>query len=362
MRILHVITSLRIGGAEKLMVDLLPRMRECGHTVELCVFDGIRTPFYTDLVNAGIPIHSFGVGHSVYDPLHIIRLWKLMNGFDIVHTHNTAPQMFAAIAHLFSKNKLVTTEHNTSNRRRGNCFWKVIDKWMYGCYDYIICISNKAEENLCEWIGIVPCSINTIPNGINIDRITNAKSSMSYLPGCKNAIHTTLMVAAFRWEKDQKTLIRAYKELPTDYHTVFAGGGDESIKEECIELTRKLGIADRVHFLGLREDIPVLLKAADAIVLSSHFEGLSLSSLEGMASGKPFIASDVDGLREIVSGFGVLFPHEDAHALANAILKVSKDNNYVASVVEKCVSRAMQFDISVMVSRYIDAYNSLLLQ
>ena len=57
MRILHVITTLYTGGAEKLMVDLLPRMKAAGHYVELCVFDGTHTPFYAQLEKAGIRIH-----------------------------------------------------------------------------------------------------------------------------------------------------------------------------------------------------------------------------------------------------------------------------------------------------------------
>ena len=90
MKILHVITSLRTGGAEKLMVDLLPRMKERGHEVDLCVFDGVRTPFYEELEHRGVKV--IPLGHSVYSPLNIGKLIKLMQGYDIVHTHNTACQ------------------------------------------------------------------------------------------------------------------------------------------------------------------------------------------------------------------------------------------------------------------------------
>ena len=61
-------------------------------------------------------------------------------------------------------------------------------------------------------------------------------------------------------------------------------------------LNIELNVSDRVHFLGVRTDVPTLLKAADIVVMSSHFEGLSLSNIEGMAAGKPFVASDVDGI------------------------------------------------------------------
>ena len=138
MKILHVITSLRTGGAEKLMVDLLPRMKERGHEVDLCVFDGVRTPFYEELEHRGVKV--IPLGNSVYSPLNIGKLVKLMRGYDIVHSHNTACQYFVAIASLFVQCSIFTTEHNTSNRRR-NGWWRMLDRWMYGRYEKVICIS-----------------------------------------------------------------------------------------------------------------------------------------------------------------------------------------------------------------------------
>ena len=108
MKILHVITTLYTGGAEKLMVDLLPRMKQAGHKVELCVFDGTRTPFFEQLEKNGIRIHWFHKGGSVYNPLNIYHLWRLMRkGWDIVHTHNTAPQLFAAFGEVLCSVVLV---------------------------------------------------------------------------------------------------------------------------------------------------------------------------------------------------------------------------------------------------------------
>ena len=68
MKILHVITSLRTGGAEHLMVDLLPELKKMGNEVELLVFDGTRTPFYEQAEAMGIKIHSLAIGESVYSP------------------------------------------------------------------------------------------------------------------------------------------------------------------------------------------------------------------------------------------------------------------------------------------------------
>lgn len=348
MKILHVITSLRTGGAEKLMVDLLPRMKAKGYEVDLCVFDGVRTPFYEEIERRGVKV--IPLGHSVYSPLNIDKLIPLMRGYDIVHTHNTACQYFVAIASLFTQCRIFTTEHNTSNRRR-NGWWRMLDRWMYSRYEKIVCISELTQQNLIQHIGQAyeqKCVV--IYNGIDLSTFVRPSSSPVH-DGKK-----ILMVSAFRDQKDQKTLIRAMRELPRDYVLELAGGGEERLIAECKQLTQELHLEERVKFLGVRTDVYSLLANADVVVLSSHYEGLSLSSLEGMASGRPFVASDVEGLRDIVGGYGVLVPHENDKALAMVIEKLCEDDIYAAEIVSKCQQRAKMFDIDVMVQNYLQVY------
>lgn len=361
--VLHVITSLRTGGAEKLMVDLLPRLcfgedqtkqRVCNRRIdaELVVFDGVRTPFFDSLEKTGVKIHSFSREGSVYNPLNILRLIPLMRRADVVHTHNTSPQLFTAVANMFVGARLITTEHNTSNRRRNHSFLRPVDRWMYGRYEKIICISDQAELNLCNYLDNPRLNekILTIYNGIDLSKFC---LNTQILPSSGKII---TMVAAFREQKDHKTLIRAIGLLPDDYSLRLVGTGDESLIKECQSLVSDLRLESRVHFLGVRSDIVTLLKSSDVVVLSSHYEGLSLSSIEGMASGKPFIASDVDGLHEIVSGYGILFPHENAEALAAAIRRCCEDKAYADSVAKKCQEKAMQYDICVMAEKYNQLY------
>jgi len=131
---------------------------------------------------------------------------------------------------------------------------------------------------------------------------------------------------------------------------------------DCRQLAQSFGsnVADRIHFLGVRSDVPSLLQAADIVVMSSHFEGLPLSCLEGMASGKPFIASDVDGLREIVGDYGVLFPHEDSATLAATIEKLCSDAQYAAAISKRCQQRAAEFDISATAAGYEAVYRDVI--
>ena len=354
MRILHVITSLQTGGAEKLMVDLLPRFKANGVQADLLLFDGTDTPFKQQLQDAGVQIYEFGRGGSVYNPLHILRLIPYLRRYDIVHTHNTAPQLFAAISGLFASCKLVTTEHNTTNRRRNWRWYKRIDRWMYSRYHKVVCISDKAEENLRSYLEKFNSEILTIYNGVDVERYYHAKPSAINIVG--EGRRSIVMVAGFRYQKDQDTLIRAVNLLPKHYHLVFVGDGER--REECEQLCRDLGVVERCHFLGVRMDVTQILKLADFVVMSSHYEGLSLSSIEGMSVGKPFLASDVDGLQEVVSGAGVLFPHQDYKTLSDEILRLDSDSEYYRSVAEACYERAKQFDISVMADNYLLLYKT----
>ena len=166
------------------------------------------------------------------------------------------------------------------------------------------------------------------------------------------------MVAAFRIEKDQKTLIRAISQLPEDYTLWLVGDGQT--RPELESLAKELSVEDRVRFFGWRTDIPQILKTSDVVALASHYEGLSLSSIEGMAVGKPFIASDVDGLRQIVGGAGVLLPDSDSRAFADKIKELCTNKEYAAQVADSCMERASQYDFKKMAEAYNQVYLDLM--
>ena len=357
MKILHVITSLYTGGAEKLMVDLLPQLRDKNLNVELLLFDGTETPFRREVEGKGIKVYDFGCGGSVYSPIRFIKLLSFLRKYDIVHTHNTAPQLFAAIGSVVCSVVLCTTEHTTSNRRRGWKWYAPIDRWMYNRYKKVICISKKAEENLRKHIGHSKADISTINNGVDIIKYSKASASTELekiSPRCRKII----MVAGFRWEKDQDTLIKALKHLPAYFHLFLVGNGIRRVELEALANSEKM--MERVHFLGLRQDVPNLLHASDYVVMSSHFEGLSLSSVEGMSVGKPLLASNVDGLREVVKDAGILFEHQNAKELADKILELECNPSLYKQVASQCYEKAKEYDISLMVDNYYNEYQKII--
>ena len=263
--------------------------------------------------------------------------------------------MFGAIASIFVSKKVIfiTTEHNTDNRRR-NALWRPIDRWMYTRYSRTICISNEALTALEAHISSHPERDIVIPNGIDTVRFTTIP--LGETPPEDAEVNIT-MIAAFRPQKNQETPVQALALLPERFRLTLVGTGERM--EYVRDIAIKVGVSERVTFAGHRDDIPEILASSDITVLSSHYEGLSLSSVECMAAGRPFIASDVPGLHDIVNGAGILVPDNDAQAIANAIASLCTDKVFYRNTAENCRKRASDYDISVMTDGYLKLYSAI---
>ncbi len=356
MKILQLITSLRMGGAETLAVQMADMLRLRGHEAGIAVLDGERTSLSEHATSKGIPVTC--LGGSAYNPLAILKIARLMKGYDVVHAHNTSPQFFAAIASMFAGKgtKLVTTEHNTTNRRRGSRLWRIADRWMYGRYSMIVCITESARDNLARHLGCHEDRMTVIHNGIDLEAFRNPVPcpDVRMDKGKCNVI----MVAGFREQKDQDTLIRAAALLPESrFHLWLVGDGRRRTQLEALIKSER--VEDRCTLLGLRSDVPSLLRMADVTVMSSHYEGLSLSSVEGMAAGKPMIASDVPGLKEVVGGAGILFHEGDSQELAQILARLADDRGFKDAIAAQCLGRARQYDIRTMIDRYEKLYHQV---
>lgn len=362
MKILHLINSLETGGAEKLIVETLPLYAKKGITVDLLLLNGDDHPLLKELTQeSGCQIFSLGKS-SVYHPKHIFGMIPFLKKYDIVHVHLFPAQYYVVFAKIVSgaKAKLVFTEHNGTNRRLDNAFFRIIDQQIYPFYSRTVCITSEIKEILIKHTGLPSARFPVIENGVNLIEIQSAVgySKESFHSSIGSGDQIIMQIAAFREQKDHETLIKSMLLLPDIFKLILVGEG--ALKEKYEKQVASLGLEKRVFFLGVRMDVPQLLKTADIVVLSSKYEGLSLSSIEGMASGKPFVASDVPGLQEVVSGAGILFPVGDEKKLAEEILHLSTNADYYASTVEKCLARAKEYDISKMVAEHINLYKNLL--
>lgn len=360
-KILYVITSLRTGGAEKMITEISRFLIKEGHLVEVLIFDGIRSPLLNELEDHGVKVYRGGAGYfQMYNPFHILRIKRLAkkNNYDFIHSHNSSAQYFVAFSGAGKYSKLITTEHNTSNRRRKKNIYKFIDRYIYHKYDSVISVSNKVKRNLLDYLNKKDGSrtnhekFPVIYNGIDLSKfLTIDKDPVDSPP-------IILMISAFRKQKDHDTAIRAMLYLPEQYKLWLAGEGKTKIG--CEKLVRSLNLSGRIKFLGNVNDVPTLISQSKIVILSTKFEGMPLVAIEAMASGKPFIASDVDGVKEVTSDAGILFQKGNYIELAHKIENLINSPKEFEIVAKKCRKRALTFDLSHTLSQHLELYKRIL--
>ena len=365
MRILHIINSLGTGGAEKLLLDTLPLYQLRGHKVDLLLFTYNETPFLEELRRSAFSGKIYiPEWPNVYSPKNIGHIFNVLKRehYDIIHVHLFPPLYYTAIVkwllpgHL-KDTRLVFTEHNTENRRLNSPIYRQVDKIIYQAFDKVTAITPQVKNALISKLGIKPSKIEVIYNGINLNKYQSTISSDIRGELGLQDKKILIQVSRFTEQKDQKTVIRALRKLPNDYALLLVGDG--SLRPECEIFAKEIGVADRTYFLGVRMDVPTLLKSADISIQSSHWEGFGLVAVEGMAAGKPVIASDVPGLAEIVKGNGLLFKPGDPDDLASRIVSLESPNLY-DTLSQKSLSRCQDFGIDTMVTNMLNLYISLL--
>lgn len=360
MKILQVINSLGTGGAEKLLLDTIPKYNAAGLSMDLLLLNGTDYPFLTELKKQkDVTIFNFGMG-AVYNPLHIFRLIKFLKKYDLVHVHLFPALYWVGMAKLlsFSPTPLLFTEHNTSNRRRGNPIFKILDRWMYNRYRKIITISSEVDAGIKKHLGFKEQRFEYIQNGAPVDEIGATLPASRELLNLGTDDKVIIQVSSFTHQKDQNTLLRAMAQLDDSVKLLLVGDGP--LMEASKGLASQLNLGDRVRFLGIRMDVPALLRMADIVALSTHYEGLSLSSIEALASRKPFVASEAPGVTNMLAGAGVLFPIGDDTALALALKKLLTSPEHYADVAQKCLARAQEFSIDTMIEKHIRLYSEVI--
>lgn len=351
MRILHIILSLEIGGAQRILSDLLPLQKQ-SNEVRLLVFKRMNTTFQRLIEASGIEVIDLHC-ENFYNPLIVKKLILYMRQCDIAHVHLFPTLYWVAIAASWCRRiKFVYTEHSTHNKRRDKILFRPIERYIYSKYDRLISISQQTQDNLMEWLKAKQDDKRfvVIENGVNLA----AFSSMVSVATDKKQI---IMVSRFAQMKDQETLIRAMVDINEEAELILVGDGPN--KEHCEEVTHELGLTDRVKFLGARSDISELIAQAYIGVQSSIWEGFGLTAVELMAAHKPVVATNVNGLKQVVEGAGCLFEVGDAKKLAFHINEMLKNKYLYTTMATRCYERAKYYDINRMLVRYQEVYNDL---
>jgi glycosyltransferase involved in cell wall biosynthesis len=363
MKILHYINNLASGGAEKLLSSILQLMQEKGHTVCLVISNNRKSikEYEQTIVDSGIKI--INLEQSFYNPLQVIQLIFLIRKekFDIIHAHLFPSQYWLAVTSFFKpyKTKLIKTEHSVFNERKKYLILKPLEKLIYRRYSKIICITEQVKINLAKWLH-AESNLSVIHNGINLKQFKIEAKNSIHPNGLFDKSNTNILMCA-RFDsisKDHKTIVNALKQLPTNFKLFFAGEGPDMNKvKEYVELQN---LDSRVCFLGYRPDISYLMGSADINVLSTHFEGLSGVTLEALASGKPFLGSNVTGVNTIVPNESFLFEKGNPTELAHKIKIISNNSALNEKMSIEANVFIQQFDIHKMVDQYLKLYQETL--
>ena len=241
------------------------------------------------------------LGVNPRSPLNIFRIRKILkelsskaNGDVTVHVHLTWPFFYVTLATLGLSNiKLIYTEHNTTNKRRNIPLFWVLERLLYARYARIICISQGVEEALAKWVGpTIAQRLVTIPNGSRIYTVAQR-------PALEGRLPRLVSVGSLSSRKNFATAVRAIARLKDDIdsYTIIGEGPERAQLEQIIKSEQLEG---KVKLVGWSDSIESYLHAADLQLIPSLWEGFGLVAVEGMSTGLPVVASNVDGLREVL--------------------------------------------------------------
>jgi glycosyltransferase involved in cell wall biosynthesis len=360
MKVLQVIDSLGMGGAEVLVAQLHARFRERGIECEYYLLRSENSELEKGLLAQGARIHA-PLKAPVYSPGHVMTLRAHLraSSYDVVHVHLFPAQLWAAIAARLtnSAGKLITTEHSTTNRRRRRWI-RALDRFQYAAYRRIVCISAATLTDLVQWLPEVSGKVVEVPNGIDVDRFAfaSALDKKEAFSIADENLPVVLAVGRLEDVKDHESLMRAISAIP-NVHLAIVGTG--ILLGKLSQLAETLGISDRLHFLGARSDVSRLLKTADIYAQPSRWEGLSMAVLEALASGSPIVASNVAGLAEVVADAGLLFPAGDHAQLAICLRRLLEDPELRQRLSRAARERAQAFSIVKTRDCYEKLYRKL---
>ena len=360
MKILFCITSLALGGAEKVVCELADRLVSEGHLVKIAFLTGeiIVRPSSSSIEIINLRLKK---KHNFLRSFFLMR--ELLINFepDIVHSHMFHANIFCRFIALFSSpHRLICTAH--SNNEGG---W--LRMFLYRITDSIPFVStNVSAEAVREFIRLrATNSFRMIPvyNGINLDRFHFRLKERDIIRANMKAgpdLPIFLAVGRLQPAKDYPNLLKAFKDvLITIPNALLWIIGSGSSLGELETMAIKLGISPNVSFLGSKEDIENWMSASDVFVLSSAWEGFGLVVAEAMACERIVVATDSGGVAEVVGDCGYIVEKCSSKMLSKAMINAFDKNNR-KNLDLGCYARRRiyeKFDGSEILKQWVNIYS-----
>jgi glycosyltransferase involved in cell wall biosynthesis len=351
MRIVTVLTSLGMGGAEKLALAVAERMARRGHDVAMLSL----MPRLTEQWPTTLPVtYLYMRKNPASAAAGFGRGRRFMREFrpDVVHSHSFHANILARLLAIgvpgVRRAVVVSSVHNVYEGGRMRMLaYRLTDRWSLRT----VAISQAASDRFVRLKAIPERKCSVRGHGIDTEvfapdaeRRAATRDRMGQDATGTDATFVWLCAGRIAPAKDYPNLLRAFAKMEqeqSDTRLWIAGGGSDGARQELESLAGELGVRQKVFFLGLRRDLPALLDAADGCVLGSAWEGLPQVIAEAMAMEKPVVATDVGGVREMMGDrsalrrataaggtlvAGILVPAKDPEALAAAMVRTMGRN------------------------------------
>ncbi len=377
VKILHIQVLPIMSGVQKAMMDILERLdRNRYHITILCNAEGELTAAAARLnIDCLILPELKREINPLFDLFAFIKLIRLIkqNRFLLVHTHSSKSGFIGRLAARAAGAKCVVHTvqgfafHEYSSRL-ATFIIGLMERIAGRVTDRIIFV-NQFDRTVALKMKLAPAEkMVTIPNGIDLAQFNpdGTEPIPADLVGIEKSNGIVGMVARLWEQKAPQDFIRSIpvvvKAIPNAKFLVI---GDGHLKERLVKLSQELNIRDHVLFLGWRQDVKALLKILDVFVLTSLWEGLSVSILEAMASGKPVVATHIKGNNELVidGETGFLVPAKNPQQVGERVLTLLMNRTLAQKMGLKGYQRVREnFSIENTVAKINQVYDILLMK
>ncbi len=303
-RVLHVIDSLELGGAQVVLENLIKYGDRSQFEFEIAAMHG-RGVFWDRIAALGVPMHSLSFHHKV--PLYVPHLaWLcLTRHYAVVHTHLLAANIIAKpMAALCGVGVRINHDHCNDKLADPRKWTLPADTITNRLSTHIIAVNESTQDFVIRREGIPESRTSTIHNGIDLQTY-RPRPEVSRAAREKFGLPSDAFVVAgigrLTFQKNFALFLEVAALVVKDHpKAVFAIAGTGEDDATLRAQATQLGLGDRIRFLGFVSNMAELYPAVDLLLLTSRYEGLPITILEAMATGIPIVASDLDGMREIL--------------------------------------------------------------
>lgn len=322
--VFHAESSLGWGGQEIRIASEMRALRDRGYRLGLVAQPD--SQILARIREDGFPVHAVRM-RGALDVVAAATIARILRaeGVQILNTHSSVDAWVGGFAARWLGVPVVRTRHLAIRIRRNPLAPRVYT-WLA---DRVVTTGEDGRDILIRQAGVAPERIVAIPTGVDTERFHPERADRLRLRrelGIPEDTPVVGIVAVIRRRKGHLILLEAMLSPPLreqGVHLVVAGEGP--IRGPVEARVEALGLRERVHFLGYREDVPDVLAACDVVALPSIMgEGVPQTILQALALGRPVVASDVAGIRQVVrhGETGLLVPAEDPQALSQAIARL----------------------------------------